>query len=51
MLTHPLLDLLHALGLHGMLQRANPEARSLDHADWLGLLLGDQVEAGADPAA
>ena len=41
MLTHPTLDLLHALGLHGMVQgykalEANAEARSLDHAEWLG---------------
>jgi DNA replication protein DnaC len=44
MLTNPTLDLLHALGLHGMAQgykalEANPESRSLDHAEWLGLLL------------
>jgi DNA replication protein DnaC len=44
MLTHPTLDLLHALGLHGMAQGfkelgANAEARALDHAEWLGLLL------------
>jgi DNA replication protein DnaC len=44
MLMHPTLDQLHALGLHGMAKgfkdlMANTEARSLDHADWLGLLL------------
>jgi DNA replication protein DnaC len=44
MLTHPTLDLLHALGLHGMAAgykalEANEEARSLGHAEWLGLLL------------
>ena len=44
MLAHPTLDLLHALGLHGMAKgyqeiAANPEARALDHAEWLGLLL------------
>jgi DNA replication protein DnaC len=44
MLAHPTLDLLHALGLHGMAKgfkqiEAQPEAQSLDHAEWLGLLL------------
>jgi len=44
MLMHPTLDQLHALGLHGMAKgfkdlMASAEARSLDHADWLGLLL------------
>jgi DNA replication protein DnaC len=44
MLTHPTLDLLQALGLHGMAKGfkeldANAEARALDHAEWLGLLL------------
>jgi DNA replication protein DnaC len=44
MLTHPTLDLLHDLGLHGMakgfkeLEQA-AEARTLKHAEWLGLLL------------
>ena len=44
MLTHPTLDLLHDLGLHGMakgfkaLEQAT-EARTLEHAEWLGLLL------------
>src|SRR5215472_11998030 len=44
MLTHPTLDLLHDLGLHGMakgfkaLEQAT-EARALEHAEWLGLLL------------
>jgi len=43
-LTHPTLDLLHDLGLHGMakgfkaLEQAT-EARALEHAEWLGLLL------------
>jgi DNA replication protein DnaC len=43
-LTHPTLDLLHSLGLHGMakgfkeLEQA-PEAHTLKHAEWLGLLL------------
>jgi DNA replication protein DnaC len=44
MLTHPTLDLLHALGLHGMAKGfreldANPNTRTLDHAEWLGLIL------------
>jgi DNA replication protein DnaC len=44
MLTHPTLDQLHALGLHGMAKGFkdlidNPQARSLEHAEWLALLL------------
>jgi DNA replication protein DnaC len=44
MLTHPTLDLLHELGLHGMANgfkalEQNAEARALEHAEWLGLLL------------
>jgi hypothetical protein len=44
MLTHPTLDQLHALGLHGMAKGfkeldANPEARALEHSEWLALLL------------
>ena len=44
MLAHPTLDLLHALGLHGMAKGfkeldTQPEARCLDHAEWLALLL------------
>jgi hypothetical protein len=36
MLSHPTLDQLHALGLHGMVKGfkeldANPEARALEH--------------------
>ena len=48
MLTHPTLDLLHDLGLHGMakgfktLEQAT-EARALEHAEWLGLLLEHEV--------
>src|SRR6516165_1032488 len=44
MLTHPTLDMLHDLGLHGMakgfkeLEQAT-EARALQHAEWLALLL------------
>ena len=44
MLAHPTLDHLHALGLHGLAKgfkelEHKPEARGLDHAEWLGLLL------------
>jgi DNA replication protein DnaC len=44
MLTHPTLEQLHALGLHGMAKAfkeldGNPEARALEHAEWLALLL------------
>ena len=44
MLAHPTLDHLHALGLHGLAKgfkelEHKPEVRSLDHAEWLGLLL------------
>jgi DNA replication protein DnaC len=48
MLTHPTLEQLHALGLHGIAKgfkelAGNAEARSLDHAEWLGLLLGYEM--------
>jgi hypothetical protein len=44
MLAHPTRDQLLALGLHGMAKgfsdlMAQPEARGLDHAEWLALLL------------
>ena len=44
MLAHPTLDHLHALGLYGLAKgfkelEHRPEARGLDHAEWLGLLL------------
>ena len=44
MLTHPTIDQLSALGFHGLAKgikelEHKPEARSLDHAEWLGLLL------------
>ncbi len=44
MLAHPTLDQLHALGLHGLAKgykelEHKPDARGLDHAEWLGLLL------------
>ena len=48
MLAHPTLDLLHDLGLHGMakgfkeLEQAT-ETRTLNHAEWLGLLLEHEV--------
>lgn len=48
MLSHPTLDQLHALGLHGMAKGfkdlvAQPEATSLDHAEWLALLLDQEA--------
>ena len=44
MLAHPTLEQLHALGLHGLAKgfkelENRSEARGLDHAEWLGLLL------------
>ena len=44
MLTHPTLDLLSDLGLHGMAKgfrdlADNPEGAALGHAEWLGILL------------
>ena len=44
MLTHPTLALLTDLGLHGMATafkdlHSQPEARALEHGDWLALLL------------
>jgi len=44
MLTHPTLDLLNELGLTGMAKgfqdlEAQPEARALEHGEWLALLL------------
>jgi DNA replication protein DnaC len=48
MLTHPTLDLLHSLGLHGMAKgfkslEQTAETRALEHAEWLGLLLEHEV--------
>jgi DNA replication protein DnaC len=48
MLTHPTLDQLHALGLHGMAKgfkelAGNDEARSLEHPEWLALLLEHEM--------
>jgi DNA replication protein DnaC len=44
MLTHPTLDMLRDLGLHGMAKSfqdldAQTEARALDHGEWLAILL------------
>lgn len=44
MLSHPTLDQLHALGLHGMAKAfldadANADAQALSHAEWLAILL------------
>jgi DNA replication protein DnaC len=48
LLTHPLLDQLNQLGLSGMARafgklEASVEAATLSHADWLGLLLDQEV--------
>ena len=48
MLAHPTLDQLHALGLHGVAKgfkelEHRAEARGLEHAEWLGLLLEYEV--------
>jgi DNA replication protein DnaC len=48
MLTHPMLDQLDQLGLHGMAQafselQAAGDAATLSHADWLGLLLDREL--------
>ena len=48
MLTHPTLDQLHQLGLLGMAQAFGElevagEAATLNHADWLGLLLDREL--------
>ena len=48
MLHHPILERLHELGLEGMVKgfrdlAANTESRGLDHAEWLGLLLEQEV--------
>jgi DNA replication protein DnaC len=48
MLTHPTLDLLHKLGLHGMAKgfkelERQPEVTGLAHAEWLALLLEHEV--------
>lgn len=48
MLTRPTLERLTELGLDGMAKgfrdlAANPESRALDHAEWLGLLVEQEV--------
>ena len=48
MLTHPTLDMLRDLGLHGMAKGfqdldAQPEARALDHGEWLAILLDHEA--------
>ena len=53
MLTHPTLDQLHALGLHGMAKAfadiaAGGEAASLGHAEWLALLLEREASLRRD---
>lgn len=53
MLTHPTLDQLHALGLHGMAKafadiEATGEANGLGHAEWLALLLDREASLRRD---
>lgn len=53
MLTHPTLDQLHGLGLHGMAKafteiEASGEAASLERREWLGLLLDREVSLRRD---
>jgi DNA replication protein DnaC len=53
MLTHPTLDQLHALGLHGMAKafvdiQASGEAGGLGHAEWLALLLDREASVRRD---
>ncbi|MHB8885960.1 MAG: IS21-like element helper ATPase IstB [Methylovirgula sp.] len=48
MLTHPTLDQLSSLGLHGIAKgfkdlAQNPEVHGLEHPEWLGLLLEYEV--------
>ena len=48
MLNHPTLDRLRELGLDGMAKgfrdlAANPESRALEHGEWLGLLVDQEV--------
>jgi len=48
MLTHPTLDTLQALGLHGCVTgfkalEADPAAAALSHAEWLGLVLDHET--------
>lgn len=53
MLSHPTLDQLHALGLHGMAKafvdaEISPEAGSLSHAEWLAVLLDRETALRAE---
>jgi DNA replication protein DnaC len=53
LLTHPTLDQLHALGLHGMAKafadiEAGGDAASLGHAEWLALLLEREASLRRD---
>jgi DNA replication protein DnaC len=53
MLNHPTLTQLDALGFAGMATAfkelaSNPDARALDHAEWLGLLLDREVTVRKD---
>jgi IstB-like ATP binding protein len=53
LLTHPTLDQLHHLGLHGMAKafidiEAGGEAASLGHAEWLALLLEREASLRRD---
>jgi DNA replication protein DnaC len=53
LLTHPTLDQLHALGLHGMAKafvdiEAAGEAASLGHAEWLALMLEREASLRRD---
>ncbi len=48
MLSHPTLDLLHDLGLHGCTKgfkdlETNPAAAELSHAEWLAVLLEHEI--------
>lgn len=48
MLTHPTLDQLNHLGLHGMAKAfdamsQNPETATLSHAEWLGVILDHEL--------
>ena len=52
LLTHPTLDQLYALGLHGMAKafadiEAGGDAASLSHAEWLALLLDREAHCDA----
>jgi len=46
MLNHPTLDLMQSLGFEGMVKgikdlQDNPESQTLDHLEWLGILLDE----------